>query len=186
MKELNEEEIFVRKELEEAFPQLQINCKNVCGVAYNKHGHDLLAMCIEFYLEKTLEYQLKVINDGKLVNFLTYLMNFQLKRNTTRYHYHYRKWDLAQRELYPDYNYGRKYTGLPEPFKDEEDEAVTCLKKAIEGLDVYQKMIVDEHIQNGEKVTKLSKKYKINYQTLKKDIDQLKLTLKRKCKHYRQ
>ena len=115
MKELNEEEIFVRKELAEAYPQLQINCRNVCGSAFGKHGGDLLAMCIEFYLEKSLKYQLKVIKDGKLVNFITYLMNFQLKRDTTRYHYHYRKWDIAQRELYTDYDYGPKYTGFAEP-----------------------------------------------------------------------
>jgi len=185
MKELTEEEKFVRKELEKEWKQLQINSHNVCGTGAEKHAHDLLAVCIEFYLEKPIDYQLKVINDGKLVNFITYMMNFQLKKDTTRYYHHYKKFDLRQREFYLNYNYGPKYTGFTKPFENEEDPLITCMNKVIDGLDVYKKMLINEHIVKEEKLTNISKKYSINYSTLKNDIELLKLEIRRKCKHFR-
>ena len=185
MKELTEDETLVRKELTQNWDQLQINSRNVCGTGADKHAHDLLAVCIEFYLDKPIEYQLKVISDGKLVNFITHLMNFQLKHDTTRYWHHYKKFDIRQRELYVNYNYGPKYTGFNKPFEDEEDPIITCMKSVIDDLDVYNKMIIDEHLVKGEKLTNLSKKYKITYSNLKKDVEKLKLDIKQKCKKFR-
>tara|TARA_R110000796_G_scaffold17219_2_gene53159 strand:+ start:90 stop:647 length:558 start_codon:yes stop_codon:yes gene_type:complete len=184
MKKLTEEEIFVRKELENEYSQLVTNSRNVCGSVYKKHGHDLLAMCIEIYLLKPIEYQLKVISDGKLVNFITHIMNFQLKLDTTKYYYHYKKFDIKQRELYPAFGYKGANKTFATPFQDEEDPIVTCLKKSSEKLNVFEKMILNRHLINGEKFKDLSEEFDIPYHQFKITAKKIKTKLKDSCIHF--
>lgn len=184
MDKLTDKEKKVREELTKIYPQLVINCRNVTGAAYNKHGGDLLAVCVEFYLSKPLDYQLKVIDDGKLEHFLTHMMNFQLKLGTTRFYHYYRKHHERQREWLPNWDYDID-PEFAKPFEDEEDPVITCLNKQIKDLDPYKKMIVEEFIKNGESYHSICKKYNISYSVLKRDTQQLILNLKRQCKHLR-
>lgn len=182
---LSKDEQKVRTELTKIYPQLVINCQKTCGAAYDKHGGDLLAMCIEFYLEKPLDYQLKVIDDGKLEHFITHMMGFQLKLGTTRFYHHYRKHNEKMRELLPNYVYKGWMVEYEKPFQDEESEVYQCMKQVIEKLNPYEKMLVDELIINKEKYIDVSKKYNIQYTHLKRDSIKVRNKIKQACQHWR-
>ena len=182
---LNKEEEEVREELARVYPQLIINSRKVCGAAYDKHGMDLLAMSIEFYLAKTLEYQQKVISDGKLEHYITFIMNFQLKHATTRFYHQYRKHHERQRELLPNYDYGDNYTTEQIAFSDKDDDAMLCIKAHIKKLNPYHSMLVDEYVINGLKFNHISKKYNIGYHNLKRDLATVLGNLKESCNYLR-
>jgi len=179
---LTEEEIFVRKEIEKIYPQLLINAKKTCGAAFDKHGLDLIALCVEFFLTKPLKDQLNTIANKKLENFITFMMAMQLKSGSSKFYYQYRKHHESQRELYPNYDYGQKYIAYNTAFNDEESEIVTCIKCEINKLDPYTKMLVNEKVIEGKTYTEISNTYNIQYNTLKRDttkvIKQIQLTCK--------
>ena len=184
MDTLTKEEKLVRDTITQIYDQLKINCRKVCGAGYDKHGDDLLAMCVEFYLEKPLEYQLKVINDGKLEHFLTKMMAFQLKLGTTRYYHQYRKFNEKIRDFFPNYNYGKQYLNNNLAFADEENESLRCVKYYIDKLNPYEKMIINEYIIEGLTYTAISEKYNITYTHIKRDLIKLKKQLKEQCQHF--
>ena len=187
--QLTKEEKLVRKAISDIYPQLVINSRNVCGAAYDKHGHDLLAMSIEMYLEKPIEYQLKVINDKKLVNFLTYIMNFQLKHATTRFYHHYRKHNEKQRDWLDNYDYVDLKSELNNQFKhayeDSDDDLMLCIKHKMELLNPYQSMLLKEYIINGNTYDEISERYDIPYFHLQKDLKDVLQQLKDTCQHLR-
>ena len=185
MKELTKEEIRVREELTKVFPQLQINARNVCGQGYDKWGDDLLQLCVEIYLEKPLDYQIKVIDDNKLENFITYTMNFQLKRGkTTRFWHTHRKFVGNTRELFVG-TYDYNYNGMKEPFEDELSDLQECINKQMSKLDPFEKMLLIEKIQWGSKYTEIAKKYDIPYNQLQHGLKKTLKKIKETCQHLR-
>lgn len=183
--ELSKDEIRVRKEITDIYDQLVINCRNVCGAGYDKWGPDLLSMSVEMFLEKPIKYQLKVITDGKLENFITHVMNFQLKLGTTRFYHHYRKQPEKSRELYENHSYDGEMIGYNLAFKDEKSELVQCMNQAIEKLNPFQKAVAKEHIIQGISYKDLSDKYDIPYYTFKKEHKRIIKIIKSKCMHLR-
>ena len=123
------------------------------------------------YLEKPIEYQIKVIDDGKLENFITYIMSFQLRLGTTRFWHHYRKFNESIRDLLPNYDYGTEY--------------MVEGNSEIEKLNVYEKMLIKEHVLEGKNFSKISKQFNITYTTLKKDCNEVLNRLNELCKHLR-
>ena len=184
MNKLTEEEIFVRKEINKEFDQLDINCRKVAGAAYNKYGRDLLAYCIEIYLSKDIEVQLKVISDGKLENYITKLMNFQLKLSTTGFYHKYRKHHEKQRVYLNDYIYSPASVTHNLAFEDEEDATLSCVKQIVKGLDPYNKMLVDEFIMKKGNYSEVAVRFKITYSHLSRDLKALKQKIKKKCQHF--
>lgn len=180
---LTEDEKFVRDEVAKIYNQLVINCMKTCGDGYERWGHDLLPMTIEMFLSKDVKTQLKVIADNKLENYITYMMGLQLKSSSSRFWHHYRKDTNKYRELFPNYNYRNHDPEYAKPFEDEEDEITTCIKKAVENLNPYERMIVNEVIIEGETYKKVSETYDIPYYALKRDAEVIKLKLKQLCKH---
>ena len=179
---------FVKEQLTLIYPQLQINCKNVCGAGFNTWGEDLLAMSLEIFLEKPIEYQLKVIEDGKLENFITYVMNLQLKSGSSRFYHQYRKASEKSRELYDNYNY-RKELYMESPFKspdiipDEPDELMECLKAQQDKLDPFEKMVLQRHMVNGERAIDLSSEFDIPYHTFLYTKKLITEKLSKACRH---
>lgn len=180
MKE-KEKRAIVTEEIGNIYEQLVINCKKTCGAGYNQWGEDLLAMCVHMFLEKDTEYIYKVYTDGKLENFITFMMGFQLKSSTSRFYHVYRKHLNANRELYPNYEYQGVH--FNDAFQDEPSEVYMCMQKAIEKLNPYEKMLVNEIMIQGNKFNKTSDKYNINYHSLKQDYRRIQELIKRKCKH---
>ena len=180
---LTEDEKFVREKISNIYDQLVINCKKTCKAGYDRWGHDLLPLCIEMFLMKDIEIQLKVIDDGKLENYITFMMGLQLKSSSSRFYSVYRKENYNYREILPNYAYTKEGKDFAGPFEDEEDPTITCLKDLIAKLNPYEKMIVNERIIGKEKFSILSRRYNITYSTMKKDAEILKAKLKAKCRH---
>ena len=68
-------------------------------------------------------------------------------------------------------------------FKDEPSDMYYCMKKVIDSLDPYQKMLVNEIMIQGKKFNKTSEKYDINYHSLKNDYKKVQDLIKSKCQH---
>ncbi len=185
MKKLTKEEIRVREELTKVFPQLQINARKVCGQGFDKWGDDLLQLCVEIYLEKPLDYQIKVIDDNKLENFITYTMNFQLKRGkTTRFWHTHRKFVGNTRELFVG-SYDYKHDDFERPFEDEISDLQNCINKQMSKLDPFEKMLLTEKIQWGSKYTEIAEKYNIPYGQLQAGLKKTLKKIKETCQHLR-
>ena len=182
--ELTEEEKFIREEVRLIYPQLLINAKKTCGAAFDKHGLDLIAVCVEFFLSKPLQDQLDTIANNKLENFITFMMAMQLKSGSSRFYRDYRKHHEKQRELYSNFDYGWKYVEYNDAFKDEESEVVTCIKCEIEELDPYMKMLVKEKLIENKTYVEISERYDINYNSLKKDTGRAIKKIKEKCQSF--
>jgi len=182
-KELSQDEKMIRKEIEKIYPQLLINARKTCGYAFDKHGLDLIAVCVEFFLNKPLEDQLKTIKNNKLENFITFMMAMQLKSGSSKFYKYYRKHHESQRELYFNFDYGSKYIESNDAFRDEESEVITCIQCEIDKLDPYFKMLVQEKLIGEKTYTYISERYDINYSSLKKDTNKAIKTIQEKCKH---
>jgi len=184
MKKLTEDEKRVRKELTKVFPQLQINCQKVCGAGYHKWGDDLLQLSVEMFLEKPIEDQIFTIEQNKLENFITYIMNFQLKRGqTTRFWHTHRKFLGTTRELYNgtyDYKHDEMF---PKPFDEEISDLQMCIDKQVEDLNPFQKMLIQEKVYYGNSFVDISKKYDIPYTSLQQGLKRTLRNIKELCKH---
>lgn len=179
---MTEQEQRVRDELAKIYPQLVINAQKTCGNGYEKWGDDLLAMCILIYLEKPIQQQIKIIDDGKLENYITYIMGFQLKLGTTAFFHTYRKHSARSNEI-GDWHAKKTYNLA---FEDEPDPCAECIKQEIDKLDPYLKMLVNEKVIENETYSAISRKYDINYHHLKKDTQEILKQIQKTCKHLRQ
>lgn len=186
---MTEQEKFVRDQIIEIYPQLQINCKKTCGAGYDAWGHDLLAMSIEMYLEKPIEYQLKVIDDGKLENFITFVMGLQLKSSSSRFYHTYRKPFEKSRELLDNYNY-TKYIKTQKPFKptdyieDEPNEVIDCINAYRDKLDPFEKVVLDRIIIEKENIKDLALEFDIPYYNFVKAKNEIIKKIKKSCQHW--
>lgn len=180
--DLTPKEKFVREEIAKIYDQLVINCKKTCKAGYERWGYDLLPLCIEMFLTKDIDIQLKVIKDGKLENYITFMMSLQVKSSSSRFYAQYRKDSNSYREYFPNYEY-KIEEQFSRPFADEEDEVITCIKNQMKKLNPYDKMLVDEILIQKEKYTTVSRKYNIPYASLKRDSQLLQIKIKQKCKH---
>lgn len=181
--ELTEEEKLVRKELEKIYPQLEINARKTCGAAFNKHGYDLLAVAIEFFLKKPIEVQIDAVENNKMENFITFIMGMQLKSGSSYFYTHYRKHHEKQREFFDNYKYDESQIVFDTPFQDEEKLVSSCVKKQISLLPPYEKMLVKQLVELENTYTYVSKKFNIPYPYLKRDLKKLLKNLNKKCKH---
>lgn len=175
----------VQKEIGKIYQQLVINCRKTCGAGYDKWGDDLLAMCIEMFLEKEVDYIWKVYQDGKLENFITFMMGFQLKSGSSRFYHRHRKHLEKSRELLDNYSVVQNRVAHNKAFSDEPSLIGECMNKVISSLNVYEKMIVNEIMIEGKRFNKVSEKYNINYYSLKNDFERIKIKIKQSCKHFR-
>ena len=184
MKKLTDDERRVREELTIVFPQLQINAQKVCGAAYQRWGDDLLQLSVEMFLEKPIEDQIKTIENKKLENFITYIMNFQLKRGqTTRFWHTHRKFIGSTRELFNGtYDY-KQNEMFPEPFADEISELQLCIDKQVEDLNPFQKMLIQEKVYYGNSFVDIAKKYEIPYSSLQQGLKKTLKNIKELCQH---
>ena len=181
--ELTKDEKFVRKELDKLYPQLEINARKTAGAAFPKYGYDLIAVAIEFFLKKPIEKQLEAFETGKAENFITFIMSMQLKSGSSFFYTHYRRFHEKQREFFPNYRYPNKDfdTTLGYP---EEDPSVTCIKKMVEDLDPYERMLFNEVIIEKKTLKEIKEKYNINFHHLSRDVKAIKQRIKTKCQKF--
>ena len=179
-------EALVREELTKVYPQLQINCRKVCGDGYDKWGHDLLHMCIEIFLEKKLVDQLYTIHIGKIEHFITNIMNRQLKLGkTTRFWHKHRKFTNSIREYYTDHFMYKEEDSFKKPFEDEVTDLMQCINIQINKLDPFQKMLIKEKVDLGYTYRDIENKYNIPYSALQGELKRVLKKIKQTCKHLR-
>lgn len=108
----------IMKWLQENYNQLIINTKKTCGTGYNQWGEDLLPFIVKEFLEKPTDYQLKVYKDGKIENWITNAMSFQLKSSTSPFYIQYRRNLINERSAeindlkHDDIEYDKTYDDL--------------------------------------------------------------------------
>ena len=182
---LTKDELFVRKEIEKLYPQLLINARKVTTFNFNIWGLDAISIAVEFFLNKPIEVQLATIENGKLENFLTFIMSVQVRSSSSKFYSEFRKSTMGIRELYVDHQYkGMDYEMEEMDQVVTTDEILNCLHEATRELDPFKKMVYDEIMAGGESYTTVSKKYKINYHHLRDAADQLRKELNSKCDYY--
>lgn len=182
-KDLTKEEKLVRDELTKIYPQLQINMIKTCGYNSDKWADDLLAVSVTFFLEKSLETQLKVIKDGKLEHYITFIAGTQVRSGSSKFYNYYRRFTTSQREIFDNKTYKGRMVSFQEPFEDEEDLVVTCIKKHMEELNPYEKMIINEKVVEGRTYKDISEQYDIPYSSLTNTADSTLKKLKKLCQH---
>lgn len=180
-KELTDEEKWIRKELTKLYPQLQINERKVLGSAYEMYGGDLLAVAVEFFLNKPIDNQVDAFKQGTAENYITYMMNLQAKSSTTKFYHEYKKHTLNMREYYPD---SYLYDTLKEE-DDSDDDLMLCIKQAIRTLDPFEKMLVENRIIKGMGYEEIIEKYDIPYSALSNELTKVKKKLRKLCNQYR-
>jgi len=166
------------KELTKIYPQLVINMDKVCG--YNKHlwAADLLVVAVEYWLAKPLEQQWKTYNDNKMENFITFIASVQVRSNNSKFYSHYRKASIQSRELFDNYKY------VPDENLEQDYELVIeCMKKEIELLNPYEKMLIEEKIIQGKSYNYINQKYNIHNGHLLRDIKRIVKRIRTKCEH---
>jgi len=184
-KELSPDELYVRKELAKVFPQLKINSEKVCGWGSERWADDLLQLSVEMFLEKSVKQQLYTIKIGKLENFLTVIMNQQLKLgNTTRFYHTHRKFITSTREIYDNHSYDPKYLTFQEEHDKDKLPIMQCIQCEMKKLKPYEQMIVRKAIMFGHKFTEIAKEYGIPSSTIARDVKRELKILKEKCKKY--
>ena len=180
-KELTKDEKFVRKELAKIWPQLQINERKILGAAYQLYGGDLMAIAVEFFLNKPIENQLQAIEEGKMENYITFMANLQAKSSTTKFYHDYKKHTLNMREYYPD-----SYLYDAHVIEDtSDDDLMFCIKHNIQNLTPFEKMLVEQRIIKGMSYEDIVTKYDIPYSALSNELTKVKKKLRKLCKHYR-
>lgn len=186
--DMTKEEKEIREELERLYPQLLINCEKTCGAAFKKHGGDLLAVAIEMFLSKPIEKQIKVMKDGKMEHFITFIMGLQLKSGSSHFYHYYRKHNEKQRDFYDNFAYGGKNVALSKPFIEEDlpknHPVYKCLKHHTEKLNPYEKMLLKRILIDGETYASISERYNISYTNLSTDSKKLQKKLQKLCKKY--
>ena len=166
------------KELTKIYPQLVINMDKVCG--YNKHlwAADLLVVAVEYWLAKPLEQQWKTFEDNKMENFITFIASVQVRSGGSRFYTQYRKPSIQSRELFDNYKYV-----ADEDIEEEYALVIECMKKQIDLLNPYEKMLIEEKIIQGRSYAYINQKYNIHNGHLLRDIKRIVKQIRTKCKH---
>lgn len=180
---MTKEEKYVRDELTKVYPQLKINMQKTCGFNAHRWADDLLAVSVTFFLEKDLDVQLKVISDGKLENYITFIAGMQVKSGSSKFFNTYRKFMNNQREILPNYLYKEYRVTYPEPFEDEENLREKCLRLEMDKLNPYERMIVEKKVIDDMTYKDISKTYNIPYSSLAKDAKAVMEKIKNACIH---
>jgi hypothetical protein len=170
-----EKEKIVKKELGKIYEQLVSNSKKTCRWESEHLREELLHFCIDQFLEKDLDYQMKVVNDGKLENFITRLMGLNLKSSTSPFYYRVRKYTNDSRELLEFFDYKEDKPSI------EIEESTNCISGSVSGLDYYEKYLITEHYYKGMNIASISKNTGISPVTIKKDIVKVLKQIKLKC-----
>ena len=166
----------IAKAMEDLYPQLEINCKKLCGKGFDQWGADLLPHTVEQFLNMDLDRQYQIMFEDKPEHYITRAMAMQLKSSTSTFYSRYRRPMMQNRELLPDYSYKDYNTDLDTPVEKQIKE---CLEyHTYNTLDYYNKYLITEHYYKGVNVSDMSKALDIQPGRLGKDIKKALIKLK--------
>ena len=176
MNNLTADEQFVRKHVEDIYPQLLINERKILGSNYDRHKGDLMHLAIEFFLKKPMKQQLDTISQGKLENFITFIANVQAKRGTTHFYKHYRQHTENSREFFI-----HEFDASEEKEVLYNEDLYECVQRVIKKLNPFERMLVQEKFTEGQNYNDISARYGIPASTLTNESAKLRDKIKRIC-----
>lgn len=162
--------------LQNNYQQLVINCRKVCKNGYKFWGEDLLPFIIQEFLEKSTEYQLKVLADGKVEHWITNAMSFQLKSSTSPFYLKYRAQLINERS--------DGLVDIAEEKYDSKEEILKCIEDTINKMDSPNKELATDILLLGHPVCKAANKLNINNYNKYKRIEQIKKDISNCCSRY--
>ena len=170
----------IREGISKLYPQLQINCKKLCGKGFDAWGGDLLPHTLDMFLNMPLDRQYEIMfEDKKPENYLTRAMALQLKSSTSTFYNKYRRPMMASRELLPDYEYKDYNTSLDTPLDKELKE---CFAYHVENsLDYYDKYLITQHYYSGLSIAEIGEMVNIQPGRLGRDVKKALKRLKALC-----
>jgi hypothetical protein len=166
------------KHLGDIYPQLRINMDKICG--HNKHlwADDLLVVGLEYYLAKPLEQRWETYLNNKTENFITYICTIQVKSGNSKFYNTYRKDSINSREIFDNYKYVKE-----EDIEQEYGLVIQCMKKELDKLNPYEKMLIEEKIIQGKSYAFINQKYNIHNGHLLRDIKRIVKQIRTRCQH---
>lgn len=167
------------------YEQIQINADNT-ATNYAQYRDDLPAYAVEQWYKMPWEKQLKICRESKNPErWITRVMSLSIKSNSSPFHSQYRKFSLKMREQFDT------TSNLKPMWADNEDEdfsdniCAKCLKREIENLDWYEKLLVDHMVFQQEKPRHVAAKYDLEVTSVQNNWNAIKKKLKNSCKNYR-
>jgi len=165
----------ISKWLGENYNQLIINCKKVCGKGYHLWGEDLLPFIIQEFLEKGVDYQLKVLADGKIEHWITNAMSFQLKSSTSPFYYKQRRQLINERsEGIEDFPESEVYN----------EEILDNLHSVINGMSEEHKHLATWLYIEGKEQKEYYETFGVTQYSMKQNIISIQKIIKQKLQHH--
>lgn len=139
-------------------------------ITHNHQNHqDLLNDCVLNLLEKGDGYCQKLVEDEKVINYLSKMAKTQFNSKTSPFHLTYRNpkktVELQERDL------------EIEDVKEEEidiDRFADDVRIYIGNLNIYERTIANRHFEEGKSQRELSKHYNINRIHISKTVNTIK------------
>jgi len=135
---------------------------------------DLLNDCLLNFLEKGKEYTNKVLQDGKVDNYLVRMAHIQYNSKTSPFYHQYKKQSI--KNLSTD-EVDIEIEDTTEIIEDSKKLAED-VKIYIGNLPVYNRTIAEQHIIEGKSQREISRKYDINRKYITKDIGTIKKNIR--------
>jgi len=185
---MTENEQIIRNWLNDNWEQLQINSRKVCTYNSDKWAGDLLIHVVEDFLKKSIEYQIKVFNDGKIEQWITKAMSMQVRSGTSTFYNTYRRNLYNSRGLYLVENGETRdkdiYT-IEEDLYDEKDKGnYECMKWAVSQLNFYDQALIDKRYDKGWTIDSIHKFYGIAKSHLNRDYKRITKQIQESCKQF--
>ena len=140
--------------------------ENATKITHNvDDASDVLHICILALLEYPADKQIRLLNEGKLENYMTMCVNRQWKSSTSPYHNQVRKQPQHETE-YIDW----KHDSMGDEGRDEYDEMCDCVFKEIDNLHFYYRILVQDKYIEGLTFQQMNEKYKISKNSLLRDV----------------
>lgn len=166
--------------LTQIHPQLVINSYKV-ATENSAWLQDILPHCILAYLEKPIAYQWQVLLDGKIENWITFAMAFQLKSGNSPFYAKYRnfsnRWDRNV-EIGNDEE-GKFGSEVFTVFNDELSTKDRIAKLVYNELNFYEQDILQKVWIDGWSQVRYAEHYNIIYTELLNNVSSLKNKIKR-------
>lgn len=135
---------------------------------------DLLNDCILNFLEKGNDYTTKVLNDGKVNNYLVRMAYIQFNSKTSPFYTQYKKQSIYS---VPVEDMEIELEDTIE-IKEDTKKLAEDVKLYIGKLPVYNRIIAEQNIVNGTSEREMSRMYNINRVHIHKDLNTIKSNIR--------
>lgn len=170
----------INEVITQVYPQLVVNSYKT-ATDDSPWLKDILPHAILVFLEKPLDYQWKVVLDGKVENFITYVMAFQLKSGNSPFYVKYRKYDNKwDRNVDIDTDETGKFgSEIFDVFNEQKTNKELIAEKVYAQLNFYEQNIIQKIWIEGWSQIRFAEYYGIPYTEFLNNVCSLKNKIKK-------